>query len=84
MVSTMSALGYEPEVEASGDIRLRNCPFRTLVLQSEQRTCAMNQAFLDGVLEGLGVSEHRAELSPSPGSCCVRLVRTGPDGTVAA
>jgi predicted ArsR family transcriptional regulator len=84
LVSTISALGYEPEVEASGDIRLRNCPFHTLVLQSEQRTCAMNQAFLDGVLDGLGVSEHRAELSPAPGSCCVRLVRTRPDGTVAA
>jgi predicted ArsR family transcriptional regulator len=84
MESTMTALGYEPEVDPGGDIALRNCPFHTLVLQSEQRTCAMNQAFLEGVLEGLGVSEHRAELLPAPGYCCVRLVRNQPDGPLAA
>jgi predicted ArsR family transcriptional regulator len=78
--STLAALGYEPEAEAGGDIALRNCPFRALVLRSEQRTCAMNQAFLEGVLIGLGDSEHRAELAPEPGFCCVRVVRTHPVG----
>ena len=82
--STLSALGYEPEVEDGGDVALRNCPFHALVLRSEQRTCAMNQAFLEGILDGLGDSEHRAELAPNPGYCCVRLVRTDPDGPLAA
>lgn len=82
--SAMAALGYEPEIEAGGDIALRNCPFHALVLRSEQRTCAMNQAFLEGVLEGLGDTAHRAELAPKPGYCCVRVVRTHPDGPLAA
>jgi predicted ArsR family transcriptional regulator len=82
--STLAALGYEPETDAGGDIALRNCPFHALVLRSEQRTCAMNQAFLEGVLMGLGGSEHRAELAPKPGYCCVRLVQTLPDGPLAA
>jgi predicted ArsR family transcriptional regulator len=72
--STLAALGYEPEAEAGGEFALRNCPFHALVLRSEHRTCAMNQAFLEGVLEGLGDSDHRAELAPMPGYCCVRLV----------
>jgi len=82
--STLGALGYEPEVEADGDIALRNCPFRALTVRSEQRTCAMNQAYLEGVLERLGDTTHRAELAPKPGYCCVRLVQTHPDGRLAA
>jgi predicted ArsR family transcriptional regulator len=78
--TAMSDLGYEPEIDASGDVRLRNCPFHALVLRSEQRTCAMNQAFLEGVIEGLGDTGHRAELAPQAGHCCVRLVRTHPLG----
>ncbi len=82
--STMTSLGYEPELDACGDTRLRNCPFQALVLQSEQRTCAMNEAFLEGVLQGLDDTEHRVELAPEPGYCCVRLVRTHPGSTKAA
>jgi predicted ArsR family transcriptional regulator len=84
LMSTLAALGYEPAVEARGDIALRNCPFHALVLRSEKRICDMNHAFLEGVLEGRGDAEHRAELAPEPGYCCVRLVRTNPDGPLAA
>lgn len=84
LYSTLAALGYEPEADAGGGLALRNCPFHALVLRSEQRTCAMNQAFLEGVLMGLGDSEHRADLAPKPGYCCVRLVRGHPDGPLAA
>lgn len=73
LLTTLTSLGYEPEIVTGDDIRLRNCPFHTLVNHSMERTCAMNQAFLEGVLDGLGDQEHRAELSPSPGHCCVRL-----------
>jgi predicted ArsR family transcriptional regulator len=79
----LTSLGYEPETETSGDIRLRNCPFHTLANHSVERTCAMNHAFLEGVLDGLGDHDHRAELSPSPGHCCVRLNRGAPDRQIA-
>jgi hypothetical protein len=35
--------------------------------------CGMNLAFMEGVLEGLGVSGIHATLDPQPGRCCVTL-----------
>jgi predicted ArsR family transcriptional regulator len=83
LLTALGLLGYEPETDAGGDVRLRNCPFHVLVDQSTQRTCSMNQAFLEGVLEGLGDRDHRADLAPSPGDCCVRLTRGGKSQQVA-
>jgi predicted ArsR family transcriptional regulator len=84
LLAALASLGYEPEEDARDGITLRNCPFHALVQQSEQRTCSMNQAFLEGVLEGVGDVRHRAELAPAPGQCCVRLTRVAPGTTVAA
>ena len=83
LVATLTSLGYEPEIDANGDVAMRNCPFHALVQRSRQRTCSMNQAFVDGILDGLGDNAHRAELTASPGYCCVRLTRT-PQGEVVA
>jgi predicted ArsR family transcriptional regulator len=84
LVSALASLGYEPETEPGGDITLRNCPFHALVQQSTQRICSMNQAFLEGVIDGFGDREHRADLDPSPGQCCVRLTHGGDDRQAVA
>jgi predicted ArsR family transcriptional regulator len=84
LVATLDSLGYEPVTNAAGDIALRNCPFHALVEQSQHLTCALNQAFIEGVLDELGDDVHRADLAPSAGQCCVRLTLEPPPGIVAA
>lgn len=84
LLAALASLGYEPEADERDEIALRNCPFHALVQQSEQRTCSMNQAFLEGVLEELGDADHRADLAPVPGQCCVRLTRVRSGAPVAA
>lgn len=65
--------GYEPYRDDDGALRLRNCPFHLLAQQSVELVCGMNQAFISGVLEGLGNRSINAELDPQPGQCCVRI-----------
>lgn len=65
--------GYEPYREEDGALRLRNCPFHVLAQESVELVCGMNQAFIAGVLEGLGNRSMSTELDPLPGQCCVRV-----------
>lgn len=65
--------GYEPFVDDSGELQLRNCPFHTLAQQSVEIVCGLNQAFISGILSGLGSNELNAALDPQPGQCCVRI-----------
>jgi predicted ArsR family transcriptional regulator len=65
--------GYEPYRDEDDALRLRNCPFHVLAQQSVELVCGMNQAFITGVLEGLGNRSMSAELDPRPGRCCVRV-----------
>jgi predicted ArsR family transcriptional regulator len=69
--------GYEPFVDDKGELRLRNCPFHTLAQQSVEIVCGLNQAFISGVLSGLGSEGLDAALDPQPGHCCVRIQSTG-------
>jgi predicted ArsR family transcriptional regulator len=69
--------GYEPFVADSGELQLRNCPFRTLAQQSVEIVCGLNQAFISGVLNGFGSNELSAALDPQPGQCCVRIQSSG-------
>jgi predicted ArsR family transcriptional regulator len=68
--------GYEPHLEATGTIRLRNCPFDALVNRHRPLMCATNLAMAEGIVEGAGVTELRAILDPQPGFCCVAFVPT--------
>jgi predicted ArsR family transcriptional regulator len=70
--------GYEPYLDAKGGLRLRNCPFHLLAQQSVEIVCGLNQAFISGLLSGLGSKEIDAILDPQPGECCVRLEAPGP------
>jgi predicted ArsR family transcriptional regulator len=35
--------------------------------------CGLNQAFIEGLLSGLGTEDFDACLDPRPGECCVRI-----------
>jgi len=72
MVAALAEHGYEPE-QATGEVRLRNCPFQALVSEHRELVCGMNLALLEGVVEGLDLAGVRAVLAPRPGLCCVSL-----------
>lgn len=76
IADTLGGLGYEPRVDREG-VELVNCPFHALAQEHTQLICGMNLSALDGLLEGLGVADHRAALDPGPGRCCVRIVAAG-------
>ena len=69
----LATRGYEPFEDEAGVIRLRNCPFHRLAEQHRDVVCGMNQAYLDGLLEGLGRTDVKASLEPEPGRCCVAI-----------
>jgi predicted ArsR family transcriptional regulator len=65
--------GFEPHRDETGVIALKNCPFHTLAQTSPDLMCNMNQAFIDGMLRGLGNKTVEAVLACIPGDCCVTL-----------
>ena len=72
VAAALADLGFEP----SGDgevIRLRNCPFHELAAQQTELVCGLNQAFIAGLLDGLGRTDLKAQLAPTPGACCVQI-----------
>ena len=69
--------GYEPYLEATGTIRLRNCPFDALVDNHRPLMCGTNLSMAEGIVDGAGVTELRAILDPQPGFCCVAFVPSG-------
>jgi predicted ArsR family transcriptional regulator len=71
--SALASRGYEPFEDEPGVIRLANCPFHRLAAESRDVVCGMNQAYLEGLLEGLGRDDLAASLEPAPGRCCVAV-----------
>ncbi|MBO0683404.1 MAG: helix-turn-helix domain-containing protein [Candidatus Dormibacteraeota bacterium] len=71
--TAIESLGFEPYQADPGVVRLGNCPFRPLALESPELVCGLNQSLLDGLLDGLGAAGVEAELAPRPGECCVQL-----------
>jgi predicted ArsR family transcriptional regulator len=65
--------GFEPETQAPGCLRLRNCPFHPLAARSPDLVCGINHAFLTGFLTGLDTLAIQAVLDPRVGECCVEL-----------
>jgi predicted ArsR family transcriptional regulator len=72
LVSVLADLGFEPSAGTAA-ISLRNCPFHTLAARYTALVCALNHAFVAGVVDGLGVTGTEAVLAPAPGRCCVEL-----------
>jgi predicted ArsR family transcriptional regulator len=65
--------GFEPARDAPSLLRLRNCPFHPLAAKAPDLVCAINHAFLSGLLTGLNARTVHATLAPCPGACCVEL-----------
>lgn len=71
LLSELSARGFEPETDAAGVTRLRNCPFHRLSQEHTELICGMNLNLLEGVVEGFGGVGLDPRLEPHPGECCV-------------
>jgi predicted ArsR family transcriptional regulator len=70
--AVLAGAGYEPRA-AEDEVVLGNCPFHELARAHTDLVCGLNQAYLAGLLEGLGATTLRAALDPRPGFCCVRV-----------
>jgi predicted ArsR family transcriptional regulator len=68
--------GYEPRRQDrdNGAVVLGNCPFHRLAREFTALVCGVNLQLLRGVADGAGDPSYLAELDPSPGRCCVRLL----------
>jgi predicted ArsR family transcriptional regulator len=71
LLAALRLLGYEPVVTGDGEVVLRNCPFSVVAKARAEVICAMNLAFVTGVLDGTETRSLHASLSPSPERCCV-------------
>jgi predicted ArsR family transcriptional regulator len=71
LTAALAAGGYEPVADASGAIRLRNCPFRALATTHRRLVCNTNLAIAEGVVTGSGATEVRPVLDLQPDGCCV-------------
>ncbi len=73
--SVLDERGYEPYRSAPDRLRLRNCPFHPFAERAPELVCGINEAFLVGLLDGLGADRLDAVLAPAEGECCVELRR---------
>ena len=74
----LASRGYEPDDDADGTIRLRNCPFDRIAAHHRDLVCGANQAMLQALIGHVGGDPPvRAVLDPQPGRCCVVLTREG-------
>jgi predicted ArsR family transcriptional regulator len=75
----LTELGYEPIADGEDGLRLRNCPFHTVVDVAPEIMCAGNERFVSGLLAGLGGHpDVTARLQPEPPDCCVRVAAGDP------
>ncbi|KQW53415.1 transcriptional regulator [Nocardioides sp. Root1257] len=68
----LAGQGFEPRVE-DDTVLLANCPFDTLAQTHTALVCGLNQAFVQGVADGVGCPGATARLEPEPGWCCVKV-----------
>jgi predicted ArsR family transcriptional regulator len=78
MDKVLAMLGYEPRTGPQGELRMHNCPFQPLAEQYRSTVCQINLALQEGLIEGVkGSHRVRAELTPTPGWCCVTIQDDG-------
>ncbi len=76
-MEVLAEYGFEPVLDETGDIILRNCPFDAVARENTEIVCGMNLALMEGLLRGLGVKGVAARLDPKPGYCCVAIGKSG-------
>jgi predicted ArsR family transcriptional regulator len=69
----LKQLGYEPQVQESGEWTMRNCIFGELSVSHRGLVCSMNAALVTGLLNGARLLSPRVEPRLAPPGCCVRL-----------
>jgi predicted ArsR family transcriptional regulator len=67
--------GYQPRSAEGGSLALVNCPFHALAQAHRTLMCRVNLDLIDSLVKLAGPVDARAELSPSPSMCCVRITR---------
>lgn len=72
LLATLAERDYQPHLR-SGEIRLENCPFRTLVDEHRPLICGMNLALVEGLIDGLRDPRFVARSDPRPDQCCVAV-----------
>lgn len=73
--------GFEPRWQAGEETVLGNCPFAPLSAEHADVVCAMNLALVRGLVGALGAPRVEAQLAPTPGRCCVKVVRSAEGST---
>jgi predicted ArsR family transcriptional regulator len=73
LVTALRGCGYQPQTSPDGGIELRNCPFHRLAQEHRDLVCGLNLSLVEGVIAESTRPHARAQLSPSPGRCCVVL-----------
>jgi len=71
--AALADLGFDPRPARPSGFTLHNCPFHALAVRQPALVCGLNQAFVSGVLVGLGVDRLTARLAPLAGACCVAV-----------
>jgi predicted ArsR family transcriptional regulator len=69
----LKQLGYDPQVQESGEWTMRNCIFSELSTSHRELVCPMNAALVTGLLDGAHVPSLRVEKRSAGPGCCVRL-----------
>jgi predicted ArsR family transcriptional regulator len=72
LLAVLKQAGYEPVTEPDGSVRLRNCPFHSLVEQHRSLVCGANLSMAQGIADASGAgADLTPVLDPQPGYCCV-------------
>jgi predicted ArsR family transcriptional regulator len=76
LVDLLAMQGYQPELDGSGSIALRRCPFHDLAEVHPDLICSLHRGVLTGALEQLDAPVRLHALRPfvAPGLCLVDLV----------
>ena len=69
----LKQLGYEPQVQDSGDWTMRNCIFAELSKSHRDLVCPMNAAFMTGLVGGAHLPSIHVERRTARPGCCVQL-----------
>jgi predicted ArsR family transcriptional regulator len=76
LTSALTAGGYEPVIDETGTIRLRNCPFDAIADAHRPLVCGTNLAIAEGMVRGSGATSLEPTLDFQPDLCCVVFVPT--------
>lgn len=70
METVLDGLGFEPYRSSATEVRLRNCPFDPLARDYTPVVCAVGQALVAGIAEGVGDDRLQVHREPHPDRCC--------------